>query len=165
MALTRPLLLCSALVLAGCGGLSNSVVNPMNWFGRSTSTETAANTNALIPPPSITERPKVSYQGQLIDQITSLRIERRPGGALILAEGLGDVVGYYDVRLVAENDGEAVDGVLSYEFKAVRPSTTVGVGPERSRKLLAARTLTDQDLAGVRRITVKAARNQSSSRR
>lgn len=167
MAFTRPLLLCGALVLAGCGSIATSKANPMNWFGGSTSQKVdprSAN-NPLIPATNAFKRPKAVYQGQLVDQIAELRIERRPGGAVIHVVGVTDVIGYYDTKLEAENDGKPVKGVLSYALKAVRPAQTVGVGGEAARRINVATFVTDQDLAGVRSIVVKGARNQRTTRR
>lgn len=168
MAFTRSLALCSALALAGCGGgLGNSWANPANWFGnsRSDAIEYAGSKNPLIPPPRLGQRPKAIYQGRPVDQISALRIERRPGGALIHVVGLGDVIGYYDAILEPENENGPVKGVLSYTLKAVRPDTTVGVGGEAARQINVALFVSDQDLVGVKSIVVKGARNKRSTRR
>lgn len=168
MSLTRPLLICSALALAGCGGgLANSVVNPMNWFGnaRSEVIDPEYAGNALIPSRGLSQRPAAIYQGQAIDQISELRLERRPGGALIHVIGVGDVIGYYDARLEPDNAEGAVNGVLAYTLKAVRPATSVGVGGKAAREISVARFVSDQDLAGVKTVTVRGARNQQSTRR
>lgn len=168
MAFTRSLMLCSALALAGCGGgLSNSWANPVNWFGNSRSgpVESASSNNPLIPPPRLGTRPKAVYQGQPIDQISELRIERRPGGAIIHAVGVGDVIGYYDARLEADNENGPVKGVLGYTLKAVRPASTVGVGGQSAREVNVAIFVSEQDLSDVKTIVVKGARNQRSTRR
>ncbi|MGH1577101.1 hypothetical protein [Planktotalea sp.] len=168
MAFQRTLLLCSALALAGCGGgLANSWVNPGNWFGNSRSgpVEVQRTNNPLIPARSFARRPKPVYQGRPVDQISALRIERRPGGAIIHAVGVTDVIGYYDSRLEADNEDGPVKGVLSYTLTAVRPESTVGVGGEAARQINVARFVSDQDLLGVKTIVVKGARNQRSTRR
>jgi len=160
--------LCSCLALAACGGgLANSMVNPMNWFGnsRSQAVDPRAASNPLIPPPRLGTRPKAVYAGQPVDQITGLRIERLPGGAVVRVTGVTDVIGYYDVRLEPEADGKPVKGVLAYTLKAVRPEQTVGVGGAAARTITAAVSVTDQDLEGVRQITVRGARNQQTTRR
>lgn len=166
MAFSRSFLLCGALALAGCGGLADSKVNPMNWFGKSTSRTVNAEgpTNPLIPRRRLSRRTPV-YAGVPIDQIAELRIERRPGGAIVHVVGIGDVIGYYDAKLEAENDGEPVKGVLTYTFKAVRPARPVGVGSAAARRVNIATFLTDQELAAVRTITVRGARNERSTRR
>lgn len=168
MSFTRPLLLCSALALAGCGGgLANSMVNPMNWFGKSRSeaVDTRRASNPLIPPQGIGKRPKPVYQGQPVDQIAALRLERRPGGAIIHVVGVSDVIGYYDARLEPDSEDGPVKGVLGYTLKAVRPEYSVGVGGTAAREINAARFVSDQDLADVKTITVRGARNQRSTRR
>jgi len=163
------LALCGCLVLSACGGgLSNSWVNPVNWFGnsRSEAIDPRRATNPLIPPPRLTERPKPVYAGQPVDQITDLRVERLPGGAVVRVTGVTDVIGYFDVRLEPDNaQGDPVDGVLGYTLRAVRPARTVGVGGAAARTVNAAVSLTDQQLSGVRQIIVRGARNQRTTRR
>ncbi|MEP5152041.1 hypothetical protein [Planktotalea sp.] len=168
MAFTRSLMLCSALALAGCGGgLSNSWVNPVNWFGNSRSgpVENASSTNPLIPPRRLGTRPKAVYQGRPIDQISELRVERRPGGAIIHAVGVGEVIGYYDARLTPDSIDGPINGVLGYTLEAVRPASTVGVGGQGAREVNVAVFVSDQELRDVKTIVVKGARNQRSTRR
>lgn len=162
------LALCGCLVLTACGGgLANSWVNPMTWFGnsRSEAVDPRSASNPLIPAPRLGQRPKAVYAGRPVDQISELRIERLPGGAVIRVAGVTDVIGYYDVRLEPENEGNPVKGVLSYTLSAVRPERTVGVGGPAARTVNAAVSVTDQDLEGVRQITVRGARNQRTTRR
>lgn len=168
MALSRTILLCTTLALAGCGGgLANSWVNPGNWFGRSNSQaiDNTGSVNPLIPRPRFGARPKVAYSGEPVDQIKSLRIERKPGGAILHVVGVADAIGYYDVRLRPDSEEGAVDGVLSFTLRAERPETLIRGANEASRQIVAARLLSDQDLDGVRSIVVKGARNQRTTRR
>ena len=168
MSFTRPLLICSALALAGCGGgLANSMVNPVNWFGNSRGEviDPQRANNPLIPPPGIGKRPKAIYQGQAVDQITALRLERRPGGAIIHVVGVSDVIGYYDARLEPDSEEGPVKGVLAFTLNAVRPEASIGVGGQAVREINVARFVSDQDLADVKTITVRGARNQRSTRR
>ncbi len=118
-----------------------------------------------MPPPRLGQRPKIAYQGAPVDQISALRIERRPGGAIIHTVGLTDVIGYYDARLEPDSQDGPVKGVLSYTLKAVRPESTIGVGGAAARQINVAVFVSDQDLEGVRSIVVKGARNQRSTRR
>jgi len=165
----RPLLLCSALILAGCGGggLSDSWVNPGNWFGQSRSEAISADgtVNPLIPKQNVLTRKKNDYQGTPVAQIKNLRIERKPGGAIIHVVGVSDSIGYYDVRLQQDNDGLPVDGVLSYTLKAVRSENVIRGGGEAARQINAARYISDQELASARTIVIKGALNQISTRR
>lgn len=166
----RPLLLWSALILTGCGGgggLSDSWVNPGNWFGQSRSEAISADgtVNPLIPKQNIVTRKKVDYQGTPVAQIKSLRIERKPGGAIIHVVGVSDSIGYYDVRLQQDNDGMPVDGVLSYTLKAVRSESAIRGGSEAARQINAARYISNQELESARKIVVIGAKNQRSTRR
>ena len=163
MRITATGLLITTVVLAGCG---SSNYNPMNWFGKSRSeVVTTGSTNPLIPKPRAMKRPKPVYAGTAVDQITQLKIERRPGGAVILVSGVTDVLGYYDAKLTPENDGDPVKGVLQYTLNAVRPANPIGVGSQAARTITAAVALTDQDLVDVRKIEVIGARNKRSARR
>lgn len=165
---SRILILCSALALAGCGGgLANSWVNPGNWFGQSRGEALGAegSTNPLIPSRSILVRQQSEYAGQPVAQIKSLRVERKPGGAIIHVVGIEDSIGYYDVRLEADNEGEPLKGVLSYTLKAVRSTNAIRGGGEAARQINAAVYVSDQNLSGAKTIVVKGARNQRSTRR
>lgn len=159
--------LCGVLALSACGGgLANSWVNPGNWFGNSRSSALDGSAkNPLIPRPRLGQRPIAEYAGQPVDQISALRVDRLPGGAIVYVSGIADRIGYYDVRLEPENEGKPVKGVLSYTLKAEPPTSSLGVGGEAARLLTAAVSLTEQDLEGVRTIIVRGARNQRSTRR
>ena len=164
---TRPFLFCAALALAGCGGgIADSWVNPGNWFGQSRgqAIDASGPVNPLIPKRRLGQRAPVEYSGNAVDQIKSLRIERKPGGAIINVVGVTDAIGYYDVRLRAENDNKPVKGVLTYTLSAERPADLLN-GTEASRQVVAARFVSDQQLEGVRTIVVQGARNQRSTRR
>ena len=168
MAYSRTLLLCGTLALAGCGGgLANSWVNPGTWFGKSSNQAISADgvANPLIPQKSVFARKDVAYQGTAVDQIKSLRIERRPGGAIVRVVGVTNAIGSYDVRLEPDTQNGPVKGVLSYTLRAEQAQTVIRGGSENVRQITAAKTLSDQDLAGVRSILVKGARNQLSTRR
>ncbi|MEZ5676235.1 hypothetical protein SAMN06265173_1087 [Thalassovita litoralis] len=159
-------LLISTLVLTGCG---NSRLNPMNWFGRAKSTPvaTAENTNPLIPQRrgSILRREQLPYAGQLMSQVKTLHIERTPGGALVRVSGIAQFQRPYEVRLIPTNNKQPVNGVLTFDLKAVQPGKKLAQGSEWTRTVTAATFLTDNELDGVRTIQVQAAQNTMSSRR
>jgi hypothetical protein len=169
--------LISVLAVSACGTIRDSAVNPANWFGKSSTSRTAveqkASTNLLLPGgkqrtglfAKIRARDAI-YQGQPIDQVTNLVIERVPGGAVIRATGLTAVQGVYSVQLTpVTDDNTAVDGVLTYRFEGIRPASPQGTGTNHTRTVVAARALTHQQLQGVRTIRVQAARNAQTSRR
>ena len=165
-------LLVSTMALTACGRIADSRINPLNWFGKSREApiQEAGEVNPLIPKgkrnsffTTKAERNKGAL-GDPVDQITDMTIARTPGGALLTVTGLPLREGAFEVTLDPENDGEPVDGVLTYTLKAFQP-TDEPVGTPATRQVTAAVTLTDQGLAGVRRIVVKGARNAREVRR
>lgn len=193
---TWMIVLVACLVLAACGSVRESRLNPVNWFGSSTTTSNddqgvivteegeiievnpligeKRQRRALGPKNNrinqsgrfnpFTEREEGPYTGTLVDQVTSLEVKRTTTGAIVTTTGLTTRQGAYDVRLVASNDGNPVDGVLTYELRAIQPIETLQ-GPERTRRIQAAAPLSVQDLESVRTVQVVARRNTRTSRR
>lgn len=176
MRLLTTTILVTTLTVSACGVIRDSRVNPFNWFGRSQSEDIRpdprAATNPLIPVnergglfSSVREETE-AYFGQPVDQITDLVIERVPGGAIVRASGISDFDGPYGVRLTpTSEDGEAVDGVMTYRLEAERPRRTGRVTSQRVRTVTAAARLSDQELAQISTIRVEGARNAQSTRR
>ncbi len=169
---TLPLILAASLVLGACGTIRESRVNPFNWFGQSQSEPISQteNTNPLIPKSgglfSNRRAEKEIYLGRPFEQVTDLTIERIPGGAIIRATGLAARQGIYSVQLTPENEEEeAVDGVLTYRLEGVRPARNTPVGTAPTREVIAARRVTDRQLAGVSRIRVEGQLNARVARR
>jgi len=171
-------LLVATMTLTACGAVRESRINPLNWFGGSRSTPIPQKTEAEINPliPQTTRRGLFSsardaaqvYLGTPIDQISGLVIERVPGGGIVRATGVSEVLGIYDVRLTPVNDEEEVDedGVLTYRLEGVRPARVVRGGTDRQRTVTAGRRLTDNQLAKARVIRVEGRLNaQTTSRR
>lgn len=162
-------LMVSTLVLSGCGTVRDSRLNPFNWFGGAR-VEPVASTaaNPLIPARvgimSSSRRP-VEAIGPLAAQVSDLTVERIPGGALIRATALSDTVGAFSVKLVPLNDGAPVDGVLSYELRAFTAPAGRNPMPVSARGHVAATSLTDRQLEGVRTIRVQAERNAATTTR
>lgn len=160
-------LLISTLLLAGCG---NSRLNPMNWFGRAQSQPVATeNANPLIPATRrglLARKKAAPYAGTLIHEVTTLKVERVPGGAIVRASGVGLYQGQYDVKLISPTKKQAEKGVLTFEFRAILPEARTRVqGSEWSRTLTVATFLTENELAGVRSIRVQGANNVMTTRR
>lgn len=166
-------LLISAMTLTACGAVRDSRVNPFNWFGNSRSEPIAAqevNTNPLIPSTgglfSNNRKERDKYLGQPIDQVSGLVIERVPGGAIVRVTGITKTQGVHAIQLTPETKDETpVDGVLTYRLEGIQPSSNQPVGSEHTRTVVAARSLTDQELRAVRTIRIVAARNVRTSRR
>ncbi|MCX7559617.1 hypothetical protein OS190_08545 [Sulfitobacter sp. F26204] len=172
MCKTLPLLLSATLVLGACASIRESRVNPLNWFGQSRSepVATVENTNPLIPTRSGLFAKRRSseevYEGRPFEQVTNLTIERVPGGAIVRATGLAARQGIYAVQLTPANEEEKpVDGVLTYRLEGIRPKQQTPIGSKPTREVIAARPLTDQQLAGVRRIRVEGQLNAQVARR
>ena len=165
---TLGILLISALVLSACGRVRDSAVNPFNWFGSSETVETdAEEVNPLSPVKknSILDREEGPYAGTLVADLTTLKIERVSGGAIIRVKGIASTQGAFDVRMQPENDDhEPVKGVLTYTLLAVQPPG-FRQGPAQSREITAAVFRTDQELANVRTIRVVGANKTLQSRR
>lgn len=160
-------LLLSALVVTSCGTVRDSRLNPLNWFGRSTSEPVAADAtvNPLIPKRRASifrQEQDTSYRGWNVGEVTELLIERRPGGAIIRATGVTDYQGPFELKLI-KLDEESDADTLSYALRAYQPRGAVG--GVQSRKVTAALWLTDNDLAGIREVRVVGDRNARVVRR
>lgn len=159
-------LLLATLVLAGC----NSRLNPLNWFGNSREVALTEETavNPLVPQErdGVFSRPDFVYPGVPIDTVTEISIERTRSGAIILARGVAARQGPYEVQLTPANiDDEPVDGVLSYSFDIVYPDFNTAVGPEATRRVTAAQSISNETLEQTRTIRVTGARNAQEIRR
>ncbi len=163
-------LLISSIVLAGCSRLRDSRLNPGNWFGGSRSepvaTASASNANPLIPRETRIRRRdrREIYTGTPVDQVTKITVEPTTSGAIVSVTGVSLQQGAYDVRLRADNDGEPVDGVLTYRLLAVQPTNTPQ-GQPRQRTVHAGRFVSNNDLDQTRTIRVIGARNQQVTTR
>ncbi|MDR9485416.1 MULTISPECIES: hypothetical protein [Sediminimonas] len=164
---TFTLLVVAALTLSACGSVRDSRLNPFNWFGqsRSESIERAGNANPLIPQRSALSKPRnrAPLPGPLVQRITALEVDRTPGGAVIRAEGLAAASGAFDVVLVPSETEQAA--TKSFELRAKVPSRAPRGGPEAARKVIAAASVTNQQLSGVRTIRVIGLENMRSARR
>lgn len=162
MRLLTTSVLIATLGLGACGNRSQSTVQ-----------SASAEANPLIPVQdrgnifSVFGRRDVEYTGIPVDQVTELVIERVPGGAIVRASGVSSYDGPFSVQLTPANeDGEPVDGVLTYRLEAERPADVGRTTATQVRTVSAAIRLTDRELAGVRTIRVEGERNaQASARR
>lgn len=150
-------LLILALVLAGCGRIRESRLNPFNWFGRSQPVAVATAEPAV---PGKPDDPRI-----LVAEVTEMEVARQPGGAIVRATGLPPTQGWWDAALVSENGGEPVDGVLTYRFVVDQPREATRVSTPQSRAVTAAAYLSDIKLQGISQIVVLGAQNSRSSRR
>ena len=139
----------SAIALAGCG---ESRLNPFNWFKK---TEEEV----------VVVQPSEFSAEDLVEQVVDLQISKTATGAIIYATGLPPTQGYWGAELIAMNDAQPVDGVITYRFEAIEPVGFERVVNQRSREVLAASNLSNADLEGVTAIRVISATNALIKRR
>ena len=153
----KPLLaaLAMALALSACGPVRDSRLNPMNWFGRS-STETIAPRGGWS-----TETDRRA----LVPVVSTMEVIQTTGGALLTASGVTETQGWWDVELRPVNRGRPVDGALIYEFVVAAPRSQTPASTQASRTVTAAVKIAQPRLAGVRRVVVRGADNQRSVNR
>ena len=147
------LTLATALVLTGCARVSESRLNPFNWFGGSDTEESVSPVEVVETDP----RPRVA-------QITALAVERTPTGAIVRATALPPSQGWHSAALVPVND-TPINGVMTYVFRAIPPETPQPAATARSREITAARALSVQQLALIRSVRVEGALNARTVRR
>lgn len=156
-----PLALTAALTLSACATISESRLNPFNWFGSSVSAPVTASGELLPLIPAGTRFGEVENRG-LIDQVASMQVERVPSGAIVRATGVANTLGQFNAELV--NAG-VVDGILTLSFRVAVPAGAQSGGIQRSREITVAKSFSLNDLAGVRSIRVQAAQNIRTSSR
>ena len=140
--------------LSGCGGVS---LNPFSWFGgQSEASVETLNDVTFVEFEDPRER---------ITRVTSLRVNRTPGGAIVQATGLPPQQGWHSAALVPVNDGEPTDGVLTFDFRAFPPTAPTRASTVQSREIVVGYTLSNTQLLGVRTIRVVAATNIATTRR
>lgn len=156
----------SSMLLVSCGTVRESRLNPFNWFGRSQSepVEEVEGVNPLIPrrrSSIFTGSAGQSYLGDQVATIRDLRVERRPGGAIIRATGIAAQDGPFDVRMTEVEDEEST--TLTFDLRAIQISGLQGGA--QARVVTAAVFVSDQDLQGIRTIRVIGRDNARTSRR
>ena len=134
-----------ALGVSGCGRIGSSRLNPMNWFGHARPTEVTA---LYVAPED--SRP-------LVAQVTLLKVEPYPGGAIVRATGLPPTLGYWQAELVAQPVDD--QGRLIYEFRIYAPLDPAAAGTPYARQINVAAAISTIKLAGVTSVVVQGAGN------
>jgi hypothetical protein len=149
------------VLVTGCARLADSRFNPVNWFGASE----AQPVNTLIPrEANFTGAIETSVQ---IPELTSMNVDRMPGGAILTAEGVTVTQGFWDATLVEVEQGAegAEPGALVFDFRVERPYRRHPVGAVPTRTVSAGTYLSDVKMRGVTRIIVRGATTQRVVRR
>lgn len=165
------LMILATVTLTGCAAIGESRFNPFNWFGSSQPDPDALNpaeaeVNPLIPQRRASvflNNQEEAFAGRPIADITELLVERRPGGAIIRATGQANRAGPFDVRLI-RNEQESDDATLVFDLRALQSAGPRNTGP-RARQVTVAVAISDQNLRGIRTITVRGANSARSVRR
>lgn len=144
-----PLLL-TALAVAACDGFSVP--------GFSSTPPTTLEPDEGYEPAYVDARPQVA-------RISSLTIESTPTGVVVLAVGLPPFQEYWDPELVRVTGSDVPANTVVYDFRVRQPVDPALRGPERSREIHAGAFLTNAELRGIRRITVRAAANSQTRSR
>lgn len=138
-------------VVAGCGRIRESRLNPFNWFGRARQREAipavAAPTDSRL----------------LVAQVTGLSVDPYSTGAIVRATGIPPTQGWWEAELVARPIDE--NGVLVFDFRVFPPLIDTPEGTPRSREITVATSLSTVKLDQVREIVVQGETNALSSRR
>jgi hypothetical protein len=143
-------------VLSGCGGFSQSSLNPFTWFGDGSDAP-----DTLVP----VEQVLFTDSRPLVPEVARVEVDPTPGGIILRAVGLPPTEGFWDGELIVENANPTpVDGVLSFQFRIQQPPFTSTPGTPRSREVFVGRFITWQELDGVTSLRVVGERNERSVR-
>ena len=108
-------LLIASLAVSGCGRISESRINPRNWFGHSREDRR----------PDLGPTSNVIDNRALVPAVTAMTIEATSSGAIVRAEAVMPSAGWWDPALVPENFGRPQGGVLTFRFVAAAPRAPV----------------------------------------
>lgn len=191
------LLLCviASFALASCGSVRESRLNPVNWFGSSTSTTNAVETVTTADGEVVQVNPLIGERRQRqVKNVTSRRT------------GVSDRISLFGKKDEGPYFGTLVDQVTALDIKRTTTGAIVSVsglttrqgaydvrlvarnggapidgvltlelralqpiqtaqGPERTRRIQAATPLSVQDLQAIRTVQVVARRNTRTTRR
>jgi hypothetical protein len=151
-------------LLAGCASLSQSPVNPLNWFGPS---EASPSTPQQIVRPSLAPRkgyPNFIDTRSLIANVSDVTISKTSTGAIITATGQAASTGYFDAQLVPV--ASETSGTLVLEFRIRAPRTqNIVLGTTKQREIVVARSISAGELSALRSVTVRAENGQRTTRR
>ncbi|MCF2872686.1 hypothetical protein L0664_16570 [Octadecabacter sp. G9-8] len=149
------------LTLSGCARISESRLNPFNWFGNSTEVAQSdpAERRPLVPASRTTQ---IVDTRPMVQSITALSVDRTPSGAIVRATGTAPTQGYFNAELVETGTS---NGVLVLEFRAQAPTGFQAQGTPRSREINAGYVIDAATLADIRTVRVQAATNARTSGR
>ncbi|MCY4335141.1 MAG: hypothetical protein OXC60_10770 [Litoreibacter sp.] len=145
------IILTTGMVLASCGRVAESRLNPFNWFGQS-ERETV-----------VADAPIAQERRPLMTDIVSLNVERTPSGAIIKAVGLPPTQGFWDAELVRVETEDP--SIALYDFRVTPPLRRSAVSTQASREVIVATSLNNIALQTIRQIVVRGQNVQRVVRR
>ncbi|WP_458790630.1 hypothetical protein [Yoonia sp. MH D7] len=157
MRITLPLLLAATLTVTGCATISDSRVNPLNWFSPSQPSMVTSSGERRPLTPAGGKTRIVDSRGA-IQSITDLTLERTSEGAIVRASGLASTLGQFNAELV---ETAQQNGVLTLTFR-IESAGNAAIGSAYSRQVTAAYALSSNDLQEIRTIQVQSATNARS---
>lgn len=153
-------------LLGGCARVSQSKLNPLNWFGPSQEVAAAqAGPQTIIVPSLAPKRGYPDFQDirTLVPTLDDVSIVKSASGAIVTATATLPSVGYYDAELVHVDTASPSELVLDFRVQA--PSAVTVVGTKAQRTITVARSISTADLATIRTITVRSASGARAVRR
>lgn len=144
--LARVLTILAVSGLSACSG-NSGFLGSLNPFGGRDSARTVAASAEIAP-------------GVLVDRLDRAVAEPALRGIILRAAAIAPMQGYHAAQLYPRNEGRPDEnGIVRFEFRAMPPSAPRPVGPERTRRLIVATFIHDDDLAGIRGFRIVSATN------
>lgn len=140
--------LCAALMVTGCARLRESRANPANWFD-------------ITYREKRFELPKEASEDRaLAPQVLNMALEPYSGGLILHATARLPSQGWWDAELVPHPIDE--NGVLVFDFRIFPPITETPIGPDQSREITAAASISSVKADSIRKVVVQAEGNSLS---
>lgn len=149
-----------SLAITGCARVSESRLNPFNWFGSSREeVVTLAPEGGYVVPQTDYRLPAV--------QITALSLQPVSGGAILVATGIAPTQGWWDAELVSTTGhDDPVDGKLTYRLLMAEPTRgtpdATRTGSSATREITVSKFLSNQKVALLRKLVVEGQSNARS---
>ena len=156
-----PLILCATVTITGCSRISESRINPLNWFGRSEAVTPVQDQAQLRPLVGEGQGIQVVDARGLVGTVVALNVDRTPDGAIVRATGTTTATGQYNAQLVPT---DVEGGILTLAFRVQSPGTSANSTIE-PRQITAAYLMSNAALASIRSIRVQGSQNALISRR
>ena len=147
--------LCILVTVAGCARISNSRINPLNWFGKSEPTPVAVASSEIRPLVPENRSIVTIDQRSMVDTITAASIERTNDGAILTATAV-TIGAPYNAQLRLES---VIGNTATYSFVAQN------AGGNAPTAITVAEKLDHSQLASIRTIVINGANGGRQIRR